>query len=89
MAIAYEMYDDGTTKEVKFARNELSDDGVYCIVDDNSKSIFLWKGRNADVRRKFVGAQAASRIRSQHGNGYRVHPIDAGEEPSNFWESFD
>lgn len=89
MAIAYEMYDDGTTKEVQCARNELSDDGVYCIVDDNSKSIFLWKGRNADVRRKFVGAQAASQIRSRHGNGYRVHPIDAGEEPSDFWDSFD
>ena len=84
MTEAYEICSDGTSEEVKATRDSLNSNGVYCIVDNSNKSIYLWKGRNSDVRKKFAGAQTASRLRNEQGNGFRVRPLDEGEEPANF-----
>ncbi|MDF1537893.1 MAG: hypothetical protein P1Q69_03215 [Candidatus Thorarchaeota archaeon] len=84
MTHMYEICSDGTSEAVEVNREKLNSNGVYCIVDDSNKSIFLWKGRNSDVRKKFAGAQAASRLRNEQGNGFRVRPLDEGEEPADF-----
>ena len=87
MTIAYEMNDDGTAQEVSVTRDTLHTDNVYCVVDDSSKSIFIWSGRNAGVRKRFVGASNASKIRSEQGYNYRVKPVDEGEETNDFINS--
>ncbi len=84
MTQVYEVSDDGTSQEVDITRDSLSSNGVYCIVDNSNKSIYLWKGNNSGVRKKFAGALNASRLRDEQGNGFRVRPLDQGEEPSNF-----
>ncbi len=81
---AFEIRSDGTSEEVDAKLNSLNSNGVYCIVDNSNKSIYLWKGRNSDVRRKFAGAHVASRLRNEQGNGFRVRPLDEGEEPADF-----
>lgn len=84
MATAFEMEDDGTSNEIDVTKNSLESDRVYCIVDDTSKNIYLWLGRNAGVRKRFIGAQRASQIRVEYGFNFRVQSLDEGEEPPTF-----
>lgn len=87
MTLAYKMHDDGTSQEVEVNRHSLSSESVYCIIDDANKNIYVWMGRNADVRKRFVGAQTASNLRNEQGNGFRVRPEDEGEESANFLDA--
>ncbi len=88
MTLAYEMHEDGTSEQVEVSRQTLCSENVYCIVDDINKNIYVWIGKNAGVRKKFVGAQTASNLRSEQGTGFRVRPEDEGEESSIFLNSF-
>jgi hypothetical protein len=81
------MFEDGTSQEVEVSRQTLCSEKVYCIVDDTNKNIYVWIGRNADTRRRFVGARTASQLRDQQGNGFRVRPEDEGEESNLFLSS--
>ena len=87
MTQVYEVSDDGTSEEVDVTRNSLSSNSVYCVVDNSNKSIYLWKGTNSGVRKKFAGALKSSQLRNEQGNGFRVRPLDEGEEPANFLSS--
>lgn len=87
MTHAYEISGDGTSEKVEVTRDKLRSNGVYCIVDNSNKSIYLWKGSESNVRKKFAGAQTASQLRNEQGNGFRVRPLDEGEEPANFLPS--
>ena len=84
MKNALVMEDDGTSHEVDLSRNSMASDGVYCFIDNSTKSIYIWLGKNAGVRKRFVGAQTASKIRSTNGFSYKVKSLDEGSEPSNF-----
>ena len=84
MPTAFEMEDDGTSQEIDITKNSLDSDMVYCIVDDTTKNIYLWLGKNAGVRKRFIGAQWASKIRVEYGFNFSVKSLDEGEEPSNF-----
>ena len=84
MATAFEMEDDGTSSEIHLSQNGLESDRVYCIVDDTTKSIYLWLGKNAGVRKRFIGAQWASKIRTEYGFNFRVQSLDEGEESPSF-----
>ena len=87
MANGYQVQDDGTSIEVEVTRESLESENVYCIIDDVSKSIFIWKGRRSGVRKKFIGAQTANRMRSEHGTTFKVHSLDEGEEPAVFFSA--
>ncbi len=87
MSVAYALNKDGTSAEVKLRKDDLSSESVFCVVDESTKSIYVWTGKKANVRMRFVGATAAQRIRSEYGNNYRVRPLDEGEEPPGFFES--
>ncbi|RLI56853.1 MAG: hypothetical protein DRP09_04825 [Candidatus Thorarchaeota archaeon] len=87
MVEAFEMLEDGSSSPVVIARADLNSNCVYCIVDEPSKSVYLWIGKEAPVRKRFVGAQTASRIRQEQGSGFRVRSIDQGYEDKNFYDS--
>ncbi|NWF96060.1 MAG: hypothetical protein HXY34_07930 [Candidatus Thorarchaeota archaeon] len=87
MTNALEVFDDGTTEKVDVTKASLDSTKVFCIVDSTNKSIYIWQGRNADVRRRFVGAQVATNLRSEHGLHYRVRAEIEGEETSGFLNS--
>ena len=84
MTTALVMEDDGTSHEVKLSRNSMTSDSVYCFIDNTTKSIYIWLGKKAGVRKRFVGAQTASKMRSANGFGFKVKSLDEGSEPSNF-----
>ena len=89
MANALEMNDDGTSVEVCANRNNLASDQVLCVIDDEGKNVFLWLGKEAPVRKRFVGAQTASKLRSEQGTGFRVRSLDQGDEPDQFFNSLE
>ncbi|MHA1727953.1 MAG: hypothetical protein ACTSWY_04400 [Promethearchaeota archaeon] len=61
----------------------------YIITDDESKTIYLWKGNSCSVRSKFIGASKSQELRGQVGMHYRVIPIDAGDEPTELLDRID
>ena len=44
MVTGYEVSEDGTLKEVQLTKEGLDSTKVVCVVDDETKSIYLWKG---------------------------------------------
>lgn len=87
MANVLEMQDDGTTIEVNVTRETLQSESVYCLVDESTKSIWLWIGKIAGVRRRFVGARTANKMRNDLGTGFRVKSLDEGEESPHFFSA--
>jgi hypothetical protein len=62
---------------------------VYIIVDEGIRKIFIWKGEEAPVRRKFISAKAAQQMRQeQYGMVYRIDSLDPGIEGKEFLAIF-
>ncbi|MFW9794674.1 MAG: hypothetical protein ACFFEE_10255 [Candidatus Thorarchaeota archaeon] len=85
MVVGYEVLEDGTLNEVELTKDDLESTKVVCVVDDETKSIYLWKGTQAGVRRKFIGARVATNLRTEYGFHFKVRPLDEGEEPPTFF----
>ncbi|MBD3350237.1 MAG: hypothetical protein GF364_02010 [Candidatus Lokiarchaeota archaeon] len=65
----------------KTFRDILNPDECYIINNDEQRVIYLWKGSQCSVRKKFIGAQKSQEVRGQVGMHYKVVPIDEGDEP--------
>jgi len=89
MVNALEMQDDGTSIEISINRNSLASNQVLCVIDDEGKNVFLWLGKEAHVRKRFVGATTASKLRDEQGTGFRVRSLDEGDEPDQFFNSLE
>ena len=85
MVVGYEVLEDGTLNEVEINKDDLDSTMVVCVVDDETKSIYLWKGTQAGIRRKFIGARVATNLRTEYGFHFKVRPLDEGEEPPTFF----
>ncbi len=60
---------------------------VYIIINNHHKrAIWLWKGTESSVRKKFIGAQTSQDLRGKIGLDYSVVPINEGKEPSDFFK---
>lgn len=89
MVTGYEVSEDGTLHEVELTKDDLDSTKVVCVVDGETKSIYLWKGVQAGVRKKFIGARVATNLRTEYGFHFKVRPIDEGEEPPTFFTALD
>ena len=89
MVVGYEVLEDGTLNEVEITKDDLESTMVVCVVDDETKSIYLWKGIQAGIRRKFIGARVATNLRTEYGFHFKVRPLDEGEEPPTFFTALD
>jgi hypothetical protein len=89
MVVGYEVSEDGTLNEVELTKQDLDSQMVVCIVDDETKSIYLWKGTQAGIRRKFIGARVATNLRTEYGFNFKVRAVDEGEEPPTFFSALD
>ncbi|MGY5857833.1 MAG: hypothetical protein RTU63_00575 [Candidatus Thorarchaeota archaeon] len=89
MVLGYEVMEDGTLNEVEITKDDLTSTIVVCVVDNDTKSIYLWKGSQAGVRRKFIGARVATNLRTEYGFNFKVRPLDEGEEPPTFFTALD
>ncbi|MFX1491777.1 MAG: hypothetical protein ACFFBU_05905 [Promethearchaeota archaeon] len=83
----YDVVETGELMELptpKKLQTELAPERVLIIVDDDDRKIWLWKGADAGVRKKFIAARQGQAVRSQRGLVYKVMSIDGGEEPDAF-----
>ncbi len=87
MVIGYDVAEDGTLSEVELTKETLDSTKVVCVIDDETKSIYLWKGSQAGIRRKFIGARVATNLRTEYGFHFKVRPLDEGEEPPTFFSA--
>ncbi len=85
---AYAIEDDGNISEVPFSESIMTSKNVLLFLDEETESIWIWKGSDAPVRKKFISARRASELREQVGTSYKVKSIDEGDEPEDFLSSF-
>ncbi|MHA1220354.1 MAG: hypothetical protein ACTSQB_01330 [Candidatus Heimdallarchaeota archaeon] len=79
----YEVLEDGALEE----ENEFLQEStkVLIIVDDQFKRIFLWKGANSGIKKKFIGSRAAAELRkTYYGFAYRLSVVEEGDETQEF-----
>jgi hypothetical protein len=69
------------------AKTHMNNDEVLIIIDDDARLIWIWKGGEAPVRRKFIAARRASGIRDQRGLVYKIVSEDQGQEDATFLEA--
>jgi len=74
----------GELEPFKSSSRLLKKDSVYVLQDNTLKKIFLWIGRSADVRSRFIASTAAQKLRKLTGLTYRVITIDQGGESKEF-----
>ena len=77
----------GDLESYKDSSQLLKQDSVYVLLDNALKKIFLWIGRLAAVRSRFIATNAAQNLQRLKGLTYRVVTIDQGEETLEFIES--
>ena len=54
---------------------------VYII--HSTKTIYLWRGKNAAIFEKLLGTRVAAKLSHTYPS-YRIRPISEGNEPSAF-----
>jgi len=79
----YQVLEDGTLDEENAFLPESMK--VVILVDDQFKRIFLWKGANSGIKKKFIGSRAAAELRkTYYGFAYRLSVIEEGDETQEF-----
>ena len=79
----YKVLEDGTLDEENEFLSESTK--VIIVVDDQFKRIFLWKGANSGIKKKFIGSRAAAELRkTYYGFAYRLSVIEEGDETQEF-----
>lgn len=73
--------------EVPVSRDSLRSDDVYLL--DTWEDIFVWRGRDATAREKFDGTMLARRYDAERVGVQEIELIEDGDEPAEFWDSFD
>jgi hypothetical protein len=77
---------DGHWDPVAFSPKELKVKTVFILVDDEKRKIWIWIGKGAAVKTRFISSTAATEIRRLYGLTFRVQTVDQGEEAKEFVE---
>ena len=62
----------------------LKPDSIFLFLDQNNKQIWIWHGRHAEIRKKFIATQSAPKIRDKYGIDYKITAVDDGKEDLAF-----
>ena len=96
------LHDSGEKDLIDITREEfLKDNGkkvllpkqVVLIVDEELRRIYIWKGAESSVRKKFIASRVASELQYELANVANFHrckvvSVDQGDEPHEFLHSF-
>jgi hypothetical protein len=83
MVEAFEIDSQAKMIESKSDIVEVDTNKVLVFVDHDSKTVYLWRGKNADIFKKLMGTRVAARLSHTYPE-YRIRPISEGNEPSAF-----
>ena len=83
MVEAFEI--DSQAKLVEFKGDVIQVDTtkVLVFVVHDSKIVYLWRGKKADLFEKLMGTRVAAKLSHTYSD-YRIRPISEGKEPSSF-----
>ena len=83
--VVYDVKGNGELESIdQLDKSVLTSDRVVIVVAENNKKIYLWKGKNSPVRKKFIGARKAAALRSEYGFAYKVIAMDESDEEADF-----
>jgi len=59
---------------------------IFLIIDPVDKHVWLWHGKSASVRKKFIATQNAANVRDAYGVDFKIVAVDEGSESTRFKE---
>ncbi len=62
-----EIYDTGEMREITNHETTLKEDSVYLLLSYRNKRTYIWTGKDANVRKRFIAAKEARRIKMETG----------------------
>ncbi|MHA1917989.1 MAG: hypothetical protein ACTSUV_06750 [Candidatus Ranarchaeia archaeon] len=74
--------DDGFAVPLQTKEGAFQPENVILIIDELKKKIYIWLGKLAAVRKKFVGARAAQKIRFDD-MAFVTVTVEEGDDPAN------
>ncbi len=78
-----EVQEDGSLIETQ--ELDLGSTKVLIVVDEDDKRMWLWKGSECPIRKKFIGSRALSDLRKkEYGFAYVPQTCDQGDETAEF-----
>ena len=86
-----EMYiveESGELIPSKIDFDKLTNDTAVLILNDLDKVMWVWRGNDINVRKKFISARSASNLNMNKGLRYRIRHLEQGEETSEFLQLF-
>jgi hypothetical protein len=100
--MVYELEDTGERRRLNISESEFREENgngilhpeqVAIIVKEELRRIFIWKGVQSPVRKKFIASRVASDLQNElykFANFHRckVVSVDQGEEPQEFLNAF-
>ena len=74
-------------------QNVLDPNQVLIIVKEGLRRIYIWKGVNSHVRKKFIASRIAAELQndlvvSSHFHRCKIISVDQGDEPNDFLRAF-
>ncbi|MFW9927603.1 MAG: hypothetical protein ACFFDM_12700 [Candidatus Thorarchaeota archaeon] len=83
MVDAFEI--DSQARMVEFEGDSIQVDTskVLVFVVHESKTVYLWRGKKADIFEKLMGTRVAAKLSHTYSE-YRIRPISEGNEPAAF-----
>lgn len=87
--VAYQVQDTGFFDPVVFRKKDLKSTEVFIFVDEGRKELWIWIGKDADVRTRFISSTVAAEIRRLYGLKLRIRAADQAHEPKDFWKCLD
>jgi hypothetical protein len=74
-------------------QNVLDSNQVLVIIKEDLRRIFIWKGVNSHVRKKFISSRVASELQNDlvvkaHFHRCKIISVDQGDEPDEFMRAF-
>ena len=83
MVEAFEIDSQAKLVKSKSKIVEIDTNKVLVFVDHDVKTVYLWRGKNADIFKKLMGTRVAAKLSHTYPD-YRIRPISEGSEPAAF-----
>lgn len=97
------LHDSGEKDQIEITKEEflkengqkvLLSDQVVLIIDEGLRRIYIWKGAQSSVRKKFIASRVASELQNELANIANYHrckvvSVDQGDEPREFLYSYE
>jgi hypothetical protein len=83
MVEAFEINSQAKLVEFKGDIFQVDTNKVLVFVVHDSKTVYLWRGKKADIFEKLMGTRVAAKLSHTYSD-YRIRPISEGNEPAVF-----